>query len=98
MAEITINEGLSWLKTLRARYSELVALRDKNAAKETRYYGMNDANKRDITPVYDIKKLDALIAGVAKETRLLDAAIKKTNATTNIVGYRQNEDALGVVE
>src|SRR5687767_12998673 len=27
---ITINEGLSWLKTLRARHSELVTLRNEN--------------------------------------------------------------------
>ena len=98
MAEITLNEGLAWLKTLRARHGELVALRNQNAEKETRFYGANDDKQIEKTPTYDVKKLDALIGRVAKEVRVLDAAIKRTNALTPIAGYDQNEDALGVVE
>jgi len=98
MAEITINEGLAWLKTLRARHSELIVLRDKNAERETRFYGANADKQIEKMPIYDIKKLDALVGNVAKEIRVLDAAIKKVNATTVITGYSQNEDALGVIE
>jgi hypothetical protein len=98
MAAITINEGLSWLKTLRARHGELVALRNQNAEKETRFYGANADKSTEKVPVYDVKALDRLIGGVAKEIRLLDAAIKRTNATTTIGGYDQNEDAIGVIE
>ena len=95
MAEITINEGLAWMKTLRARHAELVALRDSNADRQRRFYGA-DAGKEIVKePVYDVKALDKLVAGVAKEIRLLDAAIKRTNAVTPIAGYTQNEDALG---
>ena len=31
MAQITINEGLAWLKTLKKRHEELLALRNDNA-------------------------------------------------------------------
>lgn len=96
--EITINEGLSWMKTLRARHSELVALRNQNADMETRYYGVDASRMSEKKPLYDVKKLDALIGAVARDIRLLDSAIKKTNVTTTIVGYSQNEDVLGVVE
>lgn len=96
--EITINEGLSWLKTLRARHSELVALRNQNSDSETRYYGADASRMSEKKPLYDVKKLDTLIGVVARDIRLLDSAIKKTNVTTVIVGYSQNEDVLGVVE
>jgi hypothetical protein len=38
MAQITINEGLAWLKTLKKRHEELLALRDDNAHRERRFY------------------------------------------------------------
>lgn len=31
MAQITLNEGLAWLKTLKKRHEELIALRNGNA-------------------------------------------------------------------
>jgi len=37
-AQITINEGLAWLKTLKKRHEELVALRNDNAHRERRFY------------------------------------------------------------
>jgi len=39
MAEITLNEGLAWLKTLKKRHEELIALRDNNAHRERRFLG-----------------------------------------------------------
>jgi len=98
MPKITINEGLAWLKTLRARHAELVALRDKNAERETRFYGANADKQIEKTPVYDVKKLDALVGSVAMEIRILDAAIKKANVMTTIQDYDQNESALGAIE
>lgn len=97
MATITVNEGLAWLKTLRARHSELVGLRNQNAERETRFYG-SEARPVEKTPVYDVKKLDVAVARVAKEIRILDAALKRQNAVTMIEGYDQSEDALGAVE
>lgn len=96
MASITLNEGLAWLKVLRARHAELVQLRNQNSDVETRFYG-RDSTPSEKKPVYDIKALDKLIGGVAKEIRLLDTAMKRTNALTPIEGYSQNEDALGEI-
>ena len=45
MAQITINEGLAWLKTLKKRHEELLALRNDNAHRERRFYGAS-AEKR----------------------------------------------------
>jgi ERCC4-type nuclease len=58
MAHITINEGLAWLKTLKKRHEELLALRNDNAHRERRFYGA--AADREIVkePVYDVKALD----------------------------------------
>lgn len=35
MAQITLNEGLAWLKTLKKRQDELITLRNDNAHNET---------------------------------------------------------------
>jgi len=37
MAQITLNEGLAWLKTLKKRHDELIALRNENAHRERRF-------------------------------------------------------------
>lgn len=94
MAKVTINEGLVWMKTLRERQVELVSLRNENSNVKTRHYGMAD-NTTETKPTYDVKVLDKMITTVAKEIRLLDQAIKRTNASAEIMGYDQNDDALG---
>lgn len=96
--QITLNEGLAWMKVLRQRHAELVALRDQNSEKQTRFYGANADKQVEKAPVYDVKSLDKLVGNVAKEIRLLDTAIKATNAVVIVKGYTQNEDALGVLE
>jgi hypothetical protein len=92
---MTINEGMIWMRTLRERHAELVALRDRNSAKERHIYGANA--ERDIVkdPVYDPKQLDRMITVIAREMRLLDTAIKAQNAKTQIDGYVQNDAVLG---
>ncbi len=97
---MTINEALSWQKTLRERHTELVSVRGENATRTRRYIGAN-ADKDTVTePMYDVKKLDALVAKVARELRLVDLAIKRTNATTALDGYNHTGDIeeLGTVE
>ena len=49
MAQITINEGLAWLKTLKKRHEELLALRNDNAHRERRFYGAA-ADKEIVKP------------------------------------------------
>jgi hypothetical protein len=39
VAQITLNEALAWLKTLKKRHEELIALRGDNAHRERRFLG-----------------------------------------------------------
>jgi hypothetical protein len=93
MAKITISEALNWRKTLQERHSELVALRNQNSHDE-HHYG---ANVKTIDKIarYDVVELDRMVVTVAREMRLLDAAMKKTNATVHVKDYEQNDDVLG---
>jgi hypothetical protein len=80
MAQITTNEGLAWLKTLKKRHDELLALRNDNAHRERRFYGASADKEIVKEPVYDVKVLDKLVTRVAREIRLLEQALKATNA------------------
>jgi hypothetical protein len=95
MAQITINEALAWLKTLKKRHDELIALRDGNANRERRFFGTGADREIVKEPVYDVKTLDRLVTRVAREIRLLDQALKATNARTTVEGYDQDDAVLG---
>jgi hypothetical protein len=95
MAQITLNEGLAWLKTLKKRHEELITLRDGNAHRERRFFG-SAADKEIVKePVYDVKTLDRAVTRVAREIRLLEQAMKATNAKTMVEGYEQDDAVLG---
>lgn len=96
--QITINEGLSWLKTLKTRMSELIKLRDGSAKKTTRKENPYDQNGNAVLvdePMYDAKALDRTIAKLAKEVRICESAIKRMNGKTALEGYDQNDEILG---
>lgn len=95
MAQITLNEGLAWLKTLKKRHEELIALRDGNAHRERRFYGATADKEIVREPVYDVRLLDKAVTRVAREIRLLEQALKATNAKTVVEDYDQNDAALG---
>ena len=95
MAQITINEGLAWLKTLKKRHEELLALRNDNAHRERRFYGASADREIVKEPVYDVKVLDRLVTRVAREIRLLEQALKATNARTTVDAYDQDDTVLG---
>jgi len=90
VAQITINEGLAWLKTLKKRHEELLALRNDNAHRERRFYGASADKEILKGPVYDVKVLDRLVTRVAREIRLLEQALKMT-----IEAYDQDDAVLG---
>jgi hypothetical protein len=69
MAQITINEGLAWLKTLKKRHEELLALRNDHAHRERRFYGASADKEIVKEPVYDVKVLDRLVTRVARGRR-----------------------------
>jgi len=95
MAHVTINEGLAWLKTLEKRHEELLALRNDNAHRERRFYGASADKEIVKEPVYDVKVLDRIVTRVAREIRLLEQALKATNAKTTIDAYDQDDAVLG---
>lgn len=95
MATITINEGLAWLKTLKKRHEELIELRNDNSRRERRFLGASADREILREPVYDVKALDKSVTRVAREIRLLEQALKTTNARTVIEGYEQDDAALG---
>lgn len=95
MPQITLNEGLAWLKTLKKRHEELLALRNDNAHKERRFYGASADRELVKEPVYDVKALDKTVTRVARDIRLLEQAMKATNAKTVIEGYEQDDAVLG---
>ena len=95
MAQITINEGLAWLKTLKKRHEELLALRNDNAHRARRFYGSSADKDFVKESVYDVKVLDKLVTRVARDMRLLEQALKTTNAKTMVEGYDQDDTVLG---
>ena len=94
MSEISINQGLAWLSTLKERHSELVGLRNQNSSTRIRRWG---ETKEDVVekPTYNVVELDALIGKIALEISRLDDAIKTTNAETTILNYEKDESVLG---
>ena len=95
MAQITINAGLAWLKTLKKRHEELLALRNDNAHRERRFYGASADKEIVKEPVYDVRALDKVVTRVARDMRLLEQALKTTNAKTMVEGYDQDDTVLG---
>ena len=96
--EISVSEALTWQKTLRERYQELVGLRAQNANRERIFYGTNQDKERVTEPLYDVRALDRTISGLAREMRLLDEAIKRSNAKTPLANYLRNDAILGELE
>lgn len=84
---ITINAGMCLQKTIKERLVELRNLRSQVAVeKKTEYPWMEgDKQKIDTTVVkYDIKLLDKKITEIELFLYKLDAAIKHSNAVTEI--------------
>lgn len=90
---MTINEGLAYMKTLKTRHKELVDLRGEN--KSERMY-MRESKDYVDKPVYDVRAVDKQAQAVAKEIRLLDSAIKKANAVTDI-DFKTNESVFDAI-
>ncbi len=91
---MTINEGLAYMKTLKARHKELVDLRGES--KSERVYMRSEKDYVE-KPVYNVKTVDKKAQAVAKEIRLLDSAIKKANAITDIE-FTANENVFEAIE
>jgi hypothetical protein len=95
MSKLTINEALSWKKTLQERHSELTGLRNTNSAERTNWRGIKGDTPETVKPTYDVVSLDRTISGLAREMRRLDMAIKATNAKAVVKDYDCDEAVLG---
>ena len=95
MAQITINEGLAWLKTLKKRHEELLALRNDNAHRERRFYGASADKEIVKEPVYDVKVLDRLVTARGAGDSSARAGAQDNERRTTIEAYDQDDAALG---
>lgn len=94
-SNMTINEGLALQKALKSRHTELTQLRNQNA--NQRKYRVPGQPEEIETPLYDPKKVDGKLVKIAKELRMLDAAIKAANAKTRIE-FVHDESILSAIE
>ena len=76
---------------------QLITLRDNKAHGERRYLGSMADKELVKEPVYDVRALDRTVTGVAREIRLLEQALKATNARTVVEGYKQDDAVLGEI-
>ena len=82
-----VGRGLLPLETTAGRISAL--------ARERRFYGASADKEIVREPVYDVKVLDKIVTRVARDMRLLEQALKTTNAKTMVDGYDQDDSVLG---
>ena len=66
-----------------------------SAHRERRFYGASADKEIVKEPVYDVKALDKVVTRVARDMRLLEQALKTTNAKTMVEGYDQDDTVLG---
>lgn len=96
--KVTISELLGIKELVNKRYNELMQLRNQNSHVERSWRGVNEDKLVEKKPTYDAVKLDKLIARLAQQIRLIDTAIKKTNATVVVDGYEWDDAVLGELE
>ncbi len=87
---MTISEVLSLVSQIKGRLSGLQSLRAE-CSKKTSYFG--DDN-RVIEPTYDVKLVDKKIAELQKWIYKAEAAIKLTNAKTEVIDLYTDVDFL----
>jgi uncharacterized protein (DUF934 family) len=92
---MTINELMVLMTAVKTRVAELREVRRTSANRETWY---NGTNERNITPEYDVKKVDKKIVELQNFLRKADAKLKQTNATTNVQLEVDEESLLSPLE
>ena len=77
---MTVNELMVTVKVIKERVSDLKSLREKTSVTE-RYY---TATEKVVEPQYDIRILDRKVTELQNFLIKADAAIKQSNAKTEI--------------
>ena len=95
---MTINEVMALQKAVRDRVAALKALRAQVATKE-RYWNVG-VEQKTVEPQYDIKLVDKKIMLLENFLFRADAAVKQTNAKTEVdgLGYVNFEELLAPLE
>lgn len=83
MAQIAINEGLAWLKTLKKRHEELLALRNDNAHRERRFYGASADKEIVKEPVYRPRSGSPVPCRRSAAGRPAEFAVDRDGETSN---------------
>ena len=80
---MTINEALVLTKAVRERMADLKQLRSQLSVKE-RYF-LRGSDEKITEPQYDVKAVDQKITSLQNFLFRMDARIKQSNATTQIL-------------
>jgi len=83
MANLSINALLSMEKSLKQRVHQLNELKNQSTSR-TRYYGMEQEEKRVEEPTYDVKDVDRKIVELNKALFNIDQTIKESNAKVKV--------------
>lgn len=94
--KMTVNEMLVVQKAIRGRMMGLTALRSSVANRESYLYGKD--NQKVVEPQYDVKKVDKKISEMERFLMKSDAAIKKSNAVTEIDLDVNTDELLNPIE
>jgi hypothetical protein len=83
--DMTVNEAMALMKVVRERVGDMKQLRTQVAVKtkERRGYGENQYEEES-DPQYDAKSLDRRIVELQNWLFIADAAVKQSNARTDI--------------
>ena len=79
---MTVNQILVLMKEVRIRVNDLRELRSQVSTKTTSYFGERET--KEVEPQYDVKALDKKITELETWLFKADAAIKQSNAATQV--------------
>jgi len=82
MEKLTVNQLLVLCKEVRSRMNDLRGIRSSCTTRERTYFGVNQENRKEVEPQYDVKAVDKKIVSLENWLFKADAAIKQSNATT----------------
>ena len=82
MDKLTVNQLLVLMKEVRSRCNDLRSIRSSCTTRERTYFGLNQENRKEVEPQYDVKAVDKKVTSLENWLFKADAAIKQSNAMT----------------
>jgi len=81
---ISINRALALDRLLKERVNDLKRLRSEVAVKKVSSWMSREGQQEEITPQYDIRKLDRKALLLQQAIYEIDAMVKESNASTTV--------------